>query len=156
MPAPTAAASDSSPSTPVGGDVRARLSAHFAAVAPSGVVAAWLFGSHVEGRAHRESDVDVGVLLDRRAHPTATDRFEAALALHADLSTALALPRLDLVVLNDVPPGLAAHVVTAGVRVGCGDAEGEHAFRRDAQRRAADLRPWLARMRRLKLEAIAR
>jgi predicted nucleotidyltransferase len=29
------------------------------------VVAAYLFGSHASGRAHRESDVDVGVLLDR-------------------------------------------------------------------------------------------
>ena len=29
--------------------------------APSGLISAYLFGSHVAGRAHRESDVDVAV-----------------------------------------------------------------------------------------------
>ena len=37
----------------------------------AGLVAAYLFGSHAEGRPHRESDVDLGVLLDRSAHPAA-------------------------------------------------------------------------------------
>ena len=29
-----------------------------------GVQAAWLFGSHCEGRSHRDSDVDLAVLLE--------------------------------------------------------------------------------------------
>ena len=39
---------------------------------------------------------------------------------------------------------------------GIADAELEHAFRRDAQLRAADVAPFLRRTRRLKLEALAR
>jgi predicted nucleotidyltransferase len=51
-------------------DVESRLASFFAAASPSGVVSAYLFGSHAAGRAHRESDVDVGVLLDWSVHPS--------------------------------------------------------------------------------------
>lgn len=120
------------------------------------VVAAYLFGAHAEDRAHRDSDVDVGVLLrydegvDRRA------RFETGVRLGAWLVAELRQPLVDLVVLNDVPPGLAAHIVTRGVPVHVADAELEHAFRRDAQLRAADLAPFLRRMRGLKLASLVR
>lgn len=49
--------------------------------APESLVAAYLFGSHAESRAHRESDVDVGVRLARDRAPTARDRFEEGLRL---------------------------------------------------------------------------
>jgi predicted nucleotidyltransferase len=52
-----------------------------------GVVAAYLFGSHAEGNDHRESDVDVGVLLDRRLS-TSQARFESSQRLAADLASA--------------------------------------------------------------------
>ena len=61
-----------------------------------------------------------------------------------------------MVVLNDVPPTLARRVVTTGLRVFCGDPETDHAFRRDRHLRVADLEPFLRRMRRLKLAALAR
>jgi len=35
---------------------------------------------------------------------------------------------LDLVVLNEAPPGLKARVVTTGLRLYCRDAEADHAF----------------------------
>ena len=38
------------------------LASYFAA--KPGVQAAWLFGSHREGRSHQESDVDLAVLLE--------------------------------------------------------------------------------------------
>ena len=41
-----------------------------AAITFGGVVAVYLFGSHAAGRAHRESDVDIGVLLDRHMYST--------------------------------------------------------------------------------------
>lgn len=44
--------------------VEERLRAHFAGRAP-GVVSGYLFGSVADGRVHRESDVYLGVLLDR-------------------------------------------------------------------------------------------
>jgi predicted nucleotidyltransferase len=121
-----------------------------------GIVACYLFGSHAEGRAHRESDVDVGVLLDRARFGTERARFDERVRLTAALAASLGVANVDLVVLNDAPPGLAAHVATRGTLLYCSDAEAEHAFRRDAQLRAADLEPFLRRARQVKLQVIAR
>jgi predicted nucleotidyltransferase len=120
------------------------------------LVAARLEGSHAERRAPRESDIDLGmlfgpaVLVDRRA------RFEAGLALHAELAPAARGAAPDLVVLNDAPPGLAVAVVMRGVAVLVQDPEREHAFRRAVPLRAADLLPFLRRTQAIKREAIAR
>lgn len=124
--------------------------------AGQGVVAAYLHGSHAVGRSHRESDLDLGVVLGYTEYPTSRDRFEAGLRLHNALQPALGGVPLDLVVLNDAPPGLAATVVTRGQCVYCADAEADHAFRRDSQLRAADLAPFLRRAATLKREAIRR
>jgi len=121
-----------------------------------GLVSAYLFGSHAEGRAHRESDVDLGVLLDRRAHSTREARFDERVRLTAWTIGALHRNAVDVVVLNDVPPGLARHIVTTGRRVFCRDPEVDHAFVRDVQLRTADLAPFLRRARRIKLDALAR
>ena len=119
----------------------------------SGVASAYLFGSEAEGRAHRESDVDVGVLLHFAHHPTHRARFEARLRLAAELGAALGR-EADVIILNDAPPLLARRIVLDGRRVFCADAEADHAFVRDAQLRAADLEPFLRRARRLKLAAL--
>jgi predicted nucleotidyltransferase len=119
-----------------------------------GVAAAYLFGSYREGRAHKESDVDVGILLDRGTYPTRAARFEARLELINLLTHGLAPLDPDVVILNDAPPGLAARITTTGLLVCCRDPEAEHAFRRDAQLRAADLEPFLRRARAIKLRAI--
>jgi hypothetical protein len=47
-------------------------------------------------------------------------------------------------------------IVTKGLRVFVRDAEADHAYVRDVQLRAADLAPWLRRLRRRKLEALRR
>jgi uncharacterized protein len=123
---------------------------------PAGVVSAYLFGSHVEGRTHRESDIDVGILLDRQTYPTSRHRFDARLVLSGAIGRAAGTRRIDIVILNDAPPQLGRRIVTEGRRVFCADPETDHAFVRDVQLRAADLEPFLRRMRRLKLEAIGR
>ena|GEM_PF-3686808 len=41
-----------------------RLRAYFAQRGPASVMAAFLFGGHAAGRAGRESDVDVAVVLE--------------------------------------------------------------------------------------------
>lgn len=137
-------------------DLQATLAEVLSGPAGSGVVAAYVHGSHAAGRPHRESDLDVGILFRAADFPSRTERFEAGLTLHAALRPALGAIPLDLVVLNDVPPGLAAAVVTGGECVYCPDAEAEHAFRRDSQLRAADLLPFLRRTAALKREAIRR
>ena len=121
-----------------------------------GVLAVYLFGSAAAGRMHRESDVDVGVLLDRRRHPTPRARFESRLRLIAELGARLGGRAVDVVVLNDTPPELGRRIVTTSPPLYCSDPEAEHAFRRDVQLRAADLAPFLRRMRRRKLEAMSR
>jgi uncharacterized protein len=123
---------------------------------PPGLVAAYLFGSHAAGRAHRESDVDVAILLGWEVFPTARVRFEEQLRLSGLLATRLGTDRIDLVVLNDAPPQLGRHIVTTGRRIFCSDRKRDHAFVRDVQLRAADLEPFLRRTRRVKLAAIRR
>lgn len=119
-----------------------------------GVAAVYLFGSYREGRSLKESDVDIGILLERAAYETRAARFDAKLELIGVLTHALTPLQPDVVILNDAPPGLAARIATTGLLVVCRDREAEHAFRRDAQLRAADLEPFLRRARGVKLRAI--
>jgi len=67
---------------------------------------------------------------------------------------ALGINEIDLVVLNDVPPGLAARIVLDGLRLVVRDPEVDHRFVRDTLLRWGDLQPFLRRMRRIKLEAM--
>jgi predicted nucleotidyltransferase len=123
-------------------------------IAPA-VVSVYLFGSRAEGREHRESDLDLGLLLDRSAAPTRRERFDIVVRLVSQLQAEAATGELDLVVLNDAPPLFARRIVTEGRRVYCRDSEIDHAFVRDVQLRAADLQPFLERMQAIKLEALA-
>ena len=121
-----------------------------------GLVSVYLFGSHASSRAHRESDVDLGILLDWTVYPEETGRVEQQLRLIAALTRAVRGLPLDVVILKDVPATFARHILTHGRRIFCGDAEADDAFLRDTMLRAADLEPFLKRMRRIKLTALAR
>lgn len=132
------------------------LAAAFEALPLRGLVSAYVFGSHATGDVHRESDLDVGVLLDPTMYVTGSGRFEARLTLVAALKRALGTSAVDLVVLNDAPPHLVRRVLMDGTRVFCANPEQDHAARRTALLRAADLEPFLRRMRAIKLRAIAR
>ena len=135
------------------GEVGAALEAVLAEERRIAAASAYVFGSVAEGRAHRQSDVDVALLLVRAAHPSASDRFDARLRLSARLADRLGHP-VDVVILNDAAPGLGRHIVTRGSRVLCRDGDADHAFVRDVQLRAADLDPFLRRLRRAKLDAL--
>lgn len=117
-----------------------------------GTLAVYLFGSFAEGREHAESDVDLGILLDRSHYPTERDRFDVRVLAGARLSDRLGRPA-DVVILNDAPPELGRAIVTKGKRIHCVDAEADHAYVRDIQLLAADIEPWLRRMREIKLAA---
>lgn len=119
-----------------------------------GVASAYLFGSVAAGRAHRESDVDVAVLLERQVYPSRADRFEARLRLIGQLQAATGRD-IDLVVLNDAPPQLARHIMTGGTRLLAANPILDHAHLRTTLSRAADLEPFLRRARAVKLAAIA-
>jgi predicted nucleotidyltransferase len=132
------------------------LEQFFAPRREPGILSAYLFGSHAQGRAHRESDVDVAVLLSRDLYPTSRERFEVRIQLGSELIDAVDHNEVDVVILNDAPPLFARRIVWEGRRVFLGDPEGERIFVRDVQLRAADLAPFLQRMARIKLEALAR
>lgn len=121
-----------------------------------GVLSAYLFGSVASDRAHRESDIDVGVLLDRTRYPTGEDRLRERVRLGSDLIGALKRNEVDVIVLNDAPPLLGRRIVTEGRRVFCRDAPRDREFVGVVQSRAADLEPYLRRMKALKLEALRR
>ncbi len=55
--------------------VAEQLEAHFHNRNRPGVVSVYLFGSHARNSAHKESDIDVGVILSRDIHPSSSDRF---------------------------------------------------------------------------------
>lgn len=138
------------------GAVRRALEKAFLEARPRGIVAAYLFGSHAAGRAHRESDVDVGVLLDDRVFAAAAERFEARVRLSSWLVGVLACNEVDVVILNGAPPLLGRRIVTDGLPVYVADAERERVYSRDVQLRAADLAPFLAKHEITLLEALAR
>lgn len=137
-------------------DVANRLARFFSTRSPTAVVSAYLFGSHATARAHQESDVDVGVLLDRAIVPTTAARFEVRLELLAELTGLFGHREVDVVVLNDAPPLFARKILHEGLRVYLVDAEQDRVFWRDAQILAADIEPWLRRAWTKKLEALAR
>ena len=121
-----------------------------------GVSSVYLFGSHAEGRAHRESDVDVAVLLDWNRYLTSGERFDARVLLGSELISVLNTNDVDLVILNDLPPLFGRRIIYEGKRVFVGDPEADRVYTRDIQLQAADLEPWLERMSRIKLEALKR
>jgi predicted nucleotidyltransferase len=100
----------------------------------SGIVSAYLFGSVAENRDHRESDIDVGVLLDRATYPGARERFEQRLRLSSVLSSAVGGRTVDIVILNDAPATFARHIVIRGRRFFCADGERDRCFVRCGSR----------------------
>jgi len=70
------------------------------------VSSAYLFGSHAAGRAHRESDVDVGVLVSWKLDRG--QRFEERVRLAGALPGKVGGRPVDVVVLNDAPRTSAA------------------------------------------------
>jgi predicted nucleotidyltransferase len=134
-------------------NVVASVTGYFASNRPADVLAAYVFGSHAGGRAHRESDVDVAVLLDHGISERAI-RSLHGVRLNADLVAATHVNAVDVVILNDAPAELSAAVVRRGVRVYCADEQADHDFVRTAQLLDCDLRPFLIRARRRKLEGM--
>jgi len=133
----------------------AALRRYFEGLPHPGIASAYLFGSHAEGRAHRESDVDIGVLLQWDRHPTSSDRFDLRIRLGSDLISVTGCNEVDVVILNDAPPLLGRKIVQDGIQLFVGDREVDHNYFRDIQILAADLEPWLERLRKRRLEALA-
>jgi predicted nucleotidyltransferase len=137
-------------------DLIALARAFFAAAPAAGIVSAYVFGSTSRRARHRESDVDIAVLLDRQAYLRPRDRADVRVRLSAELVAALGINDVDVVVLNDAPPGLARAVVLDGVRVADFDPATDRDFATHVQLSCADLEPFLRRTAVIKRAALAR
>ncbi|MDZ4805241.1 MAG: nucleotidyltransferase domain-containing protein [Candidatus Eisenbacteria bacterium] len=115
-----------------------------------GLVSAYLFGSVAERREHRESDVDLAVLVRREMYATARSRFDLRVRLMARLTSNLAGRPVDLVILNEAAPLLGRRIVLDGERIVCLDPAIDSDYVCAIQLRAADIGPFLVRMDRLK------
>ena len=129
-------------------EVAGALESFFENHAGDDVVVAYLFGSEAEGRAHKDSDVDVAVMLNRRSFPSARERFDYRITLVGHLIAFLHRNEIDVVVLNDAPPLFARRIVTEGVRVFSRDRLAAQELIRDICLRAADVAPFVSRGRR--------
>src|SRR5438093_11424110 len=73
------------------------------------VQAAYIFGSVATGRARRDSDIDVGVLVSDRVRRR--DPFQYRLELMTDLMSILYRDAVDLIRLNEAHPLLSDRVL---------------------------------------------
>ncbi|MDX1567599.1 MAG: helix-turn-helix domain-containing protein [Longimicrobiales bacterium] len=131
-----------------------RLRGQLQRESPPGLASVYLFGSTAREAQHRESDVDVAVLLDRSVYPDRSARTDLRVRLSSRLVAVLGRNDVDLVVLNDLPALFARSIVLGGRKVIAPIPELDHAFVRDVQLRAADLEPFLRRTRAIKLQAL--
>ena len=80
-----------------------------AALAGTPALFAFIFGSHATGRANDASDIDVAVYLD--ANTDAGGRLLVSLDLAGRLADASGLPRIEVVVMNDLPLALLGSIL---------------------------------------------
>ena len=108
---------------------------------------AYLFGSAARGEPFR--DLDVALMLDEDA------RGAVALGrVAAHLDEAAREIRVDVVDLRSAAPVLAGKVVREGRLLLDRDTPARRLWQLEANRRALDLEPWLARFERLRRRAL--
>lgn len=78
------------------------------------IVAVYLFGSTVQNRSHRFSDVDVAVLFEEEMD--AATMFRRSLVIGAELETQLSAP-VDVVVLNRAPIFMRFNIIQTGMLI---------------------------------------
>lgn len=140
--------------TPARPEVVDTLRAYFASP-EDGIIAAFLFGSHARRDQHRQSDVDVALLLDRASYVALDDPLAHRADIASRLIGELHLNEVDVVLLNEAPPGLAKEVIDEGIELVVVDRAALDDFTALTLSRAADLAPWLAKWRREHLRRIA-
>ncbi len=119
-----------------------------------GVLVVYLFGSTARGETGPLSDVDMGILLDRRLDRS--KRFNTRLKMIGEMCVLVKPRDIDLVVLNDVPARLQYEVVRDGRILFCGDETARVDFEVRAMSAYLDRRFYDRRHARIVLEQIAR
>jgi len=101
------------------------------------VIAAYLFGSRVAGKARPDSDVDTAVLISEE---DGVARFERRLRLMSEVSEVCGR-EADVVVLNDAPPLLQDQILRHGRLIFERDRQARVEFEVRAGKVYADLKP---------------
>ena len=108
------------------------------------IIAAFLFGSVAQDKAHRQSDVDVAVLFDAAVDPQR--RFELTLAIGAKLEDRLPVA-VDVVALNNAPLLLQFEILHHGQLIMENDRSQRCLFQMRSMSRYYDAKPYLDSMR---------
>lgn len=114
---------------------------------------AYLFGSHAEGHARGDSDVDVAVVLTDGILGPAAERVASRCA--DALSAAAEIGGIELTVLNDAPLRFTGRVLRQRVVIYSRDEPGRVAYESLLGRMTDDVEIWAAPMDRELITAIA-
>ena len=123
------------------------------AFSPYPVRFAYLFGSHTEGRARADSDVDVAVVLVDGLARREAERIGSRCV--EVLSAAAEVGSIQLTVLNDAPVRFVGRVLRQRIVLYSRDEPGRVAYESLLGRMADDIEIWAAPMDRELLAAIA-
>lgn len=104
-----------------------------------GVVLAYLFGSQVSGFTHRESDVDIAVLLSSKINPD--KYFEKSLELARLFKEVYPGRERQATILNQAPSLLKAQVLKNGQLLFCADESTRINFQLDTLHGYEDTKP---------------
>lgn len=105
------------------------------------VLFAYLFGSAAKGRFRPGSDLDIAVFREDGGHDEPegrADRARRGLALEAELERVLGRP-VEVVSLNDAPPGLAQNVLKTGTMITARDQAARRRYYVEHARRYYDM-----------------
>ncbi|MBI4615908.1 MAG: nucleotidyltransferase domain-containing protein [Planctomycetes bacterium] len=105
-----------------------------------GIAAVYVFGSVARGNPHRDSDLDLGIVLVRRGEPT-HEEYMGLLEAIGRVEHLAPGGRVDLVFLESAGPLFAHRVLSEGRRIYEGDRKRRIHFEASTYSRAMDFRP---------------
>ncbi len=103
------------------------------------IVAAYLFGSAALGRMHKESDIDIGILLDGKYKPDALYTSKVARIVNKSLALKT---EVDVRILNNASSRFLFQVIKSGKLLMSKDEKKRVLFETDAISRYLDFKPF--------------
>jgi predicted nucleotidyltransferase len=104
------------------------------------VILAYLYGSAAQGTATPLSDVDIALVVDRRALATLA-RMDMELGIEVDLELTCGIENSDVRIVNDAPIAVRGAVVTEGILLYARDEDVRVDFETTTRKEYFDFRP---------------
>jgi len=105
------------------------------------VIFAYLFGSCVEGKVGKISDIDIAVYFDDKL--TSSVMFDKKLKIMAELSSLLDKDEIDIVILNDAYPIIEHRIIKNGKVIFSIDESRRIDYEVKAVMRYLDFKPYI-------------